>query len=572
MLRHPARLLRWALLLGAVLASPAALRPVAAEQGPLGEEWEELILDGMRQQDSRLKEASLDALVREQELLAARPVVGAKRVARLYLLARAYGKRMDPARKDAANARQVYAEVLSLAPICYFAHRDLGLLALAEKDVKGAEASLMRALAANASYVQALRDLARLCQEQGRHADAVVHLKRVIDLEPTDPYARPFLVQSLLALQRFDEARRDVQALLKLDPKSSAFRDLDAELELAAGNLDRAASIWKQLQHENPSAAKPLYGQWRVLDARTKRGEQPSKEELLTVVNRLVLLERDPARRKGLQDTAIALSATPRDPNLPPDDATLLKALDSNDEKVRGQVLMYLAFREQKPTAQLLRGALGRLGPVREPAPSVRAAVLMLLGSHGGVGTLPIARLSLDDPDARVRAVAVQCLEQLAELSEPARRAATLILALHADAPDRALAGAARSAVLRLTQTVLDEASDGLGDSEAADVARLKAWWASPPGNDVKIRALGSYAEVRDLRADEILVPYLSDPDFFVVTAAYRALQAAGDTVPDGERKAWLARLPTFLPAELEPANRDAVARALTAWLGSRPR
>src|SRR5687768_4545488 len=125
--RAPVRAARVLVALAALLVPALADRAAA---GPLGPPGDELISDGIRRQDRRLRDVSIDAVVTDQQNLANRPSVGETRIARLYLLARAYGKRLDPARRDLANSRQVYGEVLGLAPNCYFAHRDLGMLAL----------------------------------------------------------------------------------------------------------------------------------------------------------------------------------------------------------------------------------------------------------------------------------------------------------------------------------------------------------------------------------------------------------------------------------------------------------
>ena len=77
----------------------------AARAGALGEPWEELIEEGVRLQDTKLRDLSLDALVRDAQSFAARPSSGDARVSRLYLLARAHGKRLN-ARNSALLTEQ----------------------------------------------------------------------------------------------------------------------------------------------------------------------------------------------------------------------------------------------------------------------------------------------------------------------------------------------------------------------------------------------------------------------------------------------------------------------------------
>lgn len=559
-----------ALALLLCLLATADLRDARA--GALGEPWEELIEEGVRRQDTKLRDASLDALVRDAQNLADRPSSGDARVSRLYLLARAHGKRLDARARDLDEARANYAEVLRLQPRCYFAHRDLAMLALkaVPPDPRQAEAGLQRALAILPGYVQALRDLAQLCRSQDRMADAVVHLRRVIDLEPGDLLARALLATSLLDLGRAAEAQREVDALVKSDPKNLLFRDLEAKVALKLGELDRAIALWTIARKQFPSAPSPLWGLWQAYMAKQKLGQPVPKEDLLGVVDRLWALERDPADRKKLADLRAALNAPPPDPAKPPDDATLTRALEAPDEKVRTEALKYVAFRGERPSLAVLRTVMSRLGAAREPSAAVRAAVLLVLAQHGGVGQVPFARLALEDADPRVRLAAVVALDAMGSQSVAAGRSVVLILGRLVGDADPEVAAAARSTVVRLSGQTL-EAPPEAGESEEQFVARWTAWWQSPAGTDLRIRALAGYAEVRDHYPEQVLEPYLSDPDFFVFKAAYEALAAIGAYVPDAARKDWAARIPRFLAEEWRPENREALTASLANWLRMRP-
>lgn len=546
------------LLLGACLPAHAA-----------GPEWEELILDGVRRQDSRLREVSIDAVVRDQELLAARPSQGAAKVARLYLLGRAYGKRAElappeAATKDLDRARAVMREVLQAEPSCYFAHRDLGILALREAppNVREAEASLQRALAAFPSYTQALRDLARLCSDQGRAADALVHLRRVIDLEPADMAARALLVMTLLDLKRVEEARRDVEAMLKARPTDVMARDLRAEVEMAGGSVDAALDVWRQLQAENPTLTKPLWGQWRALMAKGKAGQAVAREDMQQVVGRLYMLERDPAKRTRLKEMDAALRAPPPDPTQPPDDASLAKALVAPDAELRTKTLGYVAFREQAPGAELLRAVMSRLDPAREAVPAVRGGALVVLARHGGYGLLGLVRHALDDADPSVRRAALMAVEGMAQQGDAARRSGMLLLALRAADADAEVAAGARRAVWRLAQVV---PQDGDAD-DASEAAAWRQWWSGAVGVDEKIKALGAYPQIRDLRADQVLVPFLDDADFFVMQAAYKALAASAAAIRDEAVRKWLESLPQWGEGGFTPERREEIVRNLAAW------
>lgn len=557
-----------------LLAVLLLLAPAAAFAGTLGD-WEELIPDGARRQDVKLKDTSIDAVVREAYLLADRSTTatGAK-VSRLYLLARAYGKRLDAAQRDLENARDVYREVLKLAPACYFAHRDLGILALKANppDLREAEADFLKALSYNKSYVQALRDLAALCRTQKRHADAVVYLRQVIDLEPADVLARAYLAAALIDQGKPEEARPVVNALLKATPNNPAFQDLAAELDLAQGRTEEAIAKWKVLMQENPSSPMPLHGLWKAYAAKVKANQTVPIDDLKDVVKRLLLLETDPAQKKRFQELYAQLDAPPPDPNKPPDDAGILHALGNPEEKGRLAAAKYVTYREEHPSPEIVRALIGHLGSQREPAPAVREAALRALGRHGGIGTLPVVRLLLGDPAPSVRLQAALALEVIGSQSSEAARIAFLMLARHVDDRDPALAASARGGVLELANGILEPLAEGETDTEAGRVARWKTWWGSPPAVDAKIRALGVYEQARDHAADEVLAYYLDDPDVFVVKAAYEALAKMADYVPDPAQKAWAAGIVRFLPTEFTQENRVNVVGTMKTWLATKPR
>jgi tetratricopeptide (TPR) repeat protein len=543
-----------------------------ASAGTLGD-WEEMIIDGMRRQDVRLKDASIDSVVREAYLAADRKATGGQQVARLYLLGRAYGKRLDPALRDLENARDAYRETLKLAPACYFAYRDLGILALKAKppDVRQAEADFLKALTHNPSFVQALRDLAALCRDQDRHADAVVHLRGVIRLEPGDLLARAYLAAALVDLGKTDEARREVNALLKGSPDNPVFLDLLARVDLASGRIEEAIAQWKFLMQENPSSPLPLQGLWKAYAAKMKANQPVPPDDVKDVVKRLRLLEQDPAAKKRLQELFDKLDAPPPDPNKPPDDAQLLVAFGSTEERARETAAKYVAYRKEKPSPAIVGALIARLGSQREPSPAVRDAALRALAVHGGIGTVRIVRLLLADPDLRVRLTSAIALEAIGTQSTEASRAALLALARYASDRDPALAASARSSVLTLAGGSLEPLPEGETDTEASRLARWKAWWASPAAVDVRIRALQVYDKAVDHQADEVLAYYLDDPDVFVVKAAYEALSKMAEYLPEAQR-AWAAGIVRFLPEEFTAEKREHVVQRLKSWLSLKPR
>lgn len=557
-----------------VLALAVLLPLVRPGQGEAADDWEALIVEGMRQQDQRMKQVSnADALVREYYLYASRATGGATKISRSYLLGRAYGKRLDAKQRDLENAREEYRAVLALAPNCWFAWRDLAILATktTPPDLREAEADLQKALSYQPSYVQALRDLARLCQEQDRPADAVVHLRRVIDLAPTDPMARAYLALALLKLKRPAEAEREVALLRRGDPQNPVFRDLEAQVLLAQDRAEEAIAIWKGLRDENRSSLQPLWGLYEAYSRLIQRGVQVPKGELKGVIQRLLLLEPEGERKQRLREVLASLDAPPPDPSKPPDDPTLVKALAAPDAELREKALKYLVYKKEPPSNEVLVAVVQRLGSEKEPAPEVREAALYVLGRHGGLGTVRLVRLLLEDPAPSVRQAAVLALMRIGTQSPDAARAALLALALHVRAADPALASDARDGVLMLAQGVLEPLEEGVVETSALRAQRWGAWWASAAGTDAKIRALAAYEQARDFRAESVLAPYLDDADFFVLKAAYEALAKMADYLPDPARRQWAAGIPRLLPGELQPEKRDTILKSLRTWLATRP-
>jgi tetratricopeptide (TPR) repeat protein len=569
-------------MLVALLLAAACPRPASAgEIGP----WEECITAGIKKQNDVGKQVSGDAIVREAERLASRPSDDAEKVCRIYLLARAYGLRNNAAKGDRAQARQTYAEVLRLAPSCYFAYRDLAMLDVAETppNLLSAEQNLKRALKDNPNYTDALRGLVVLYVKlQSRFADAVVPLRRLVDLEPQDLEARNQLLRCYLELKRFGEARRALERLLKDDRKNIGYLAWDAKLDLEEGNLGSAKTKYRALAAENPSVAMLFQGYLQALEREKDAGRAIDPSEWQWGLGGLLRLEKDAERRKKIQGAIDQLNEPPKSAtaNGPPTEEQLIQLTRHEKEEVRIAALKYvhggILGAAQPLSPALLKAVMERLGPERETCPAVRVWALRVLGLGGGRGLVGLVRHSLADVASDVRLAAVDTLARMTEESPAETRGGVLlILGLRAADADVATAAAARAVTLRLGSGSLPEPGEGEADTEARARSLFEAWWAGPAGVDAKIRGLSTYASLRDLFPEDVLLPYLDDPDFFVFRAAYAALAEASDTVKapgDARRKAWLGQIPRFTAAELVPAEHRAVRQKLESWLALRPR
>jgi hypothetical protein len=238
----------------------------------------------------------------------------------------------------------------------------------------------------------------------------------------------------------------------------------------------------------------------------------------------------------------------------------------------RVAALRYVYGQEKAPAPAVLRAVMERVGP-QEPVVAARQWALRVLARFGGYGVTGLVRHLVKDPDTSVRITAVDALVGLAEQDAAARAAAILVLGPLSESPDRGLGAAARMATVELAGGDLGAAADQPG--AAGDEARRKAfaaWWAGPVGVEARIRSLEAFPKVKDRAADDVIFAYVADPDFGVLVAAYRALDASRPVAGPAPFLAWWNALPRFTAEQLVPARRAEIVAALEAWRRAKPR
>ena len=562
------------------LATLLLLSAPARAEHLLGRAWEVPIQEGVAKQEQERKDRRPEAILRQAELLASRRSEGAVQVARVYLLARAYG-----ITGDAASAEGAYREVLGLARDCYFAYHDLAMLALARQpaDVKLAERYLRQAVQVHPRYTTGYRKLARLLVEQGgaRQQEAISILQRVIELEPDDLEARHLRARALLAQQRYAEAEKEIVALLRKEPRNPLYRDLKAAFYLQTGKVDRAMETYRDLAQELPSVMAPVQGYMACLTQLKAQGTV-DPEQWLWGLERLYRLVEDPAEKARLKDGIEefrklkgGVPPTTDQPEGPPSDERLAELLEIIPEADRRAGLLgYVYGRPEPPQEALFKAILRRLSAKTEPAAPVRQWALRVLGRFGGFGLVGLVRHALADPDPAVRTAGVDALVALTETDDVAHGAVILILGLYAESRDTTLAVAARSAVRDLAKAELPEPA---ADTEAARQAAFLAWWRGPVAAEAKIRALTDYAAVKDLYPEDVLLPYLGDADAFVADAAWQAIagiarQLAAAGTSDAARRAWFEQVPAYREGALRGTEAAAARAGLDAWIARKPK
>lgn len=587
--------MRLCLVLGILILGTVLLAPTASAEPRLGRAWETPIEEGIAKQELERKDRRPEAILRQAELLAARRSQGAVKIARLYLLARAYG-----IAGDGASAKGAYREVLGLARDCYFAYHDLAMLAMAQKpaDTKLSERYLRQAVQVHPRYTTGYRKLARLLIGDGdRRDEALIMLQRVIELAPGDLEARHLRARGLIAARRYPEAEKEIVALLRKEPRNPLYRDLKAAYYLETGKIDRAMQAYRDLVEEMPSVPAPLQGYMACL-AKLKEQGTVDPEQWLWGLERLMRLTSDPEEKKRLREGIEefrkfkgGVPAVPDQPKGPPTDEQISKLIVTLPEaEHRAELLAWVYTREKPPEDALVKAVLGRLSAKSEPSPKVRQWALRVLGRFGGLGMVRLVRLTLADPDREVRSATVDTLVDLSVTDDAALGGAILILGLYTENVDRALAAAARATIRDLAKAQLPEPT---ADTEAARLQAFLTWWRGPVASDAKIRALATFSHLQDLYPEDVLLPYMKDSHDFVVDAAWQSMIgiakqriAADDAeiaqarrenraprgVMPADRRSWFQRIPAHREGVMRTGGAAAARASLARWAAEKPR
>lgn len=578
---------------GAWAAGGARVAWAAPEQHYIGEPWERAIDRGVSQQRQEMRRGTAPKQLVQRALRATRRDTG---VDKLYLLGRAYGVHAQYHRAKAHNARKAatkqrhaqeaanlhaeamsaYRDVIKQAPRCYYAMHDRGVLTLqADPQAKRAAFEHFRqAYRANPRYLPTVRQLITLYLEQKQYGVAVPLIQGLLAEAPGDQEARARLVAAYTALEQYDAAERQLTPLLDARPGSPTLLALHADLARRRGNPARAIDSFTKLARINPNVPTGFVGIIQIVEAERKAGRPIDLKAYRLAIKGLLRLERDPERRKHLEEGLRRVDHEIANPggstsDGPPTLPQLMHALKSPDPQRRWNAAVGLLTREEPATAEVVRALAGRLSADVEPAAPVRAAVVRGLGVLTGSRLAPLLRLSLGDVNERVRIEVVDSLAGIARRDLKVRAAVIAILGLYVDAPQVELSAAARAQILALTDTTLFDMT-----AESDDAAWRKAflsWWRGSVGLDAQIRALEGYHQLGDRAPEAILLPYLQSPDFFVWKAAYEALGTSATHVREAAMKAWYAKRPQFGAERLQKANWPALKGEMDGWLAVRP-
>lgn len=128
-----------------------------------------------------------------------------------------------------------------------------------------AEKIYRQVLTGNPDNVEALRCLAGIASKNRHYGDAEVFLQRAVDLAPEFGRARAELVKAQLERDRFEEAVKNAERLIRLDDKHADSHLLLASAHAAAGSYDEAISAYELTLELMPGHRGALIGLGNML-------------------------------------------------------------------------------------------------------------------------------------------------------------------------------------------------------------------------------------------------------------------------------------------------------------------
>lgn len=473
---------------------------------------------------------------------------------------------------DAAAARRQMELCLREDPGFYFARVRLAILLLEQKDAAGAEREATAVLAARPDLSEAREVLTKVAVDRRDWDRALRLLNERLDRAPDDQRVRSLLVRIHLERKDVESALREARILRARDASNPEHRLLFAICLVEKGDLDAAAAELESLARSQPGNLDVLE-RLRGVHARRKDWEKAraaaermlphvddaTRKELLAYIEEL---KRGPGARRPEADPAAAAG----EPRL--DWPQVFKAAEGPDLEVRRRALrMVLEGMELGLLSRIDGRLLGRVHPEIEPDLECRLLAVRL---HGAVAPpeLPLLQIGLHDAESRMRTLTA---ETMGDLGDPLA-VVYLLPFLDVEAMDVFEYQVLRDALSRLTGFVdLPPGTTGVTDAAGVAASReaWRRWSYATESRDVKRKAVDALllAGKREPQPERYLYRFVLDPDFEVMSSAYRAMR---DVVARGGVSPLEKRLfPTFpaVPdAEVTRAGMRALQDRVAAW------
>ncbi len=151
------------------------------------------------------------------------------------------------AKSDFNGAIGAFTRALAIDPKFIPALYDRAVARAARADVRGSNADIQAVLAADPKNVMAMIRGAELSMQMGQDQNALALLKRAVATEPKSSMTNLALTSFFVARNRMKEAAEAVGAFLKLAPGDLNAQTVQAEIQLATGQVDPALATLRRL-------------------------------------------------------------------------------------------------------------------------------------------------------------------------------------------------------------------------------------------------------------------------------------------------------------------------------------
>ena len=236
------------------------------------------------------------------------------------------------------------------------------------RDVDGAMKAYGEAIRLNPDFLDAHRNLGRMCMENGRLDEAESAYSEAVRVAPEDVRAREELGNAYLAAGKYDEAITEFKAAIEIDPESPlALNNLASALN-SLGNSDEAVGLFRRAMELTPedisvqaNLGAALHGAGRADEAIEVYGKALGlkPDSALLHASLAISLERANRIEEAETEVSRALEIDPHDRN-----ARLAKArLDERQGRTAESIATFRDLTDPSaPQDTVFRAAINELG------------------------------------------------------------------------------------------------------------------------------------------------------------------------------------------------------------------
>lgn len=159
------------------------------------------------------------------------------------------------ARSDVNGAMRAFDRALELNPAEPEALTGRLSIDLSRKRPQDARGRVEKAMAAAPTSSEVLVTAARFERVDGNMSTAEKHLRRAIELEPSNLAAYNQLVSLYFSQNRLDEGKRELQEVVRLKPDSVPARTMIGIIEQVQGRTDEAVKVYDAILKDTSNAA-----------------------------------------------------------------------------------------------------------------------------------------------------------------------------------------------------------------------------------------------------------------------------------------------------------------------------